>query len=191
MPLLSRQTMTRHRLRLFSLAVIAVAPLIALALSASPARCAEIREPTQQGMELPGVRIMPDEGRWHLDPGEKWEYRNVPPTSGPHDPKWVAPGFYKHPQPPEKLVHSLEHGDIVIYYGKPGPEAIKTLKNWARHFTGKYDGVIVTPLPDLDKTVILTAWRRLLRLDAFDEKKAKAFLTTFRGRGPESEGHED
>ncbi len=64
--------------------------------------------------EPAGVETMPNEGRWHLEPGEKWEYKSYPPTSGPHDPKWTRPGFYFEKQPPEKLVHSLEHGIVVI-----------------------------------------------------------------------------
>lgn len=67
-----------------------------------------------------GTETLPDEGRWHMEPGEHWEYRSTPPTSGPHDPKWIKAGFYGTSQTPEKLVHSLEHGDVVIYYDQAG-----------------------------------------------------------------------
>jgi hypothetical protein len=134
---------------------------------------------------LENVQSFPDEGRWHFEPGEKWEYRSNPPTSGPHDPVPVKPGFYSVPQAPEKLVHSLEHGSIVIYYEKPAPETMKKLKEWVGHYTGKWDGVIVTPMAGLCGGVILTAWTKMLRLDPFDARQATAFLDAFRGHGPE------
>ncbi len=137
------------------------------------------------------VQTMPDEGRWHLDPGEKWEYGSNPPTSGPHDPVPVRPGFYQEPQPPEKLVHSLEHGNIVIYYDRPPARVLSILKEWAGRYRGKWDGVVVTHLPGLGEGVILTAWRKVLRLETFDEPQASAFMEAFRGLGPEHGEHAD
>ncbi len=45
------------------------------------------------------------------------------------------------------------------------PEELATPKEWAKLHPGKWDGVVVTPLPKLRKTVVLTAWRKRLRLD--------------------------
>jgi hypothetical protein len=44
---------------------------------------------------LDNLQTFLSEGRYHLDPGEKWEYGQTPPTSGPHDPVPIKPGFYK------------------------------------------------------------------------------------------------
>ncbi|GFO65469.1 DUF3105 domain-containing protein [Geomonas paludis] len=134
---------------------------------------------------LEQVQTFRSEGRAHLDPGEKWEYGHYPPTSGPHDPKPVKPAFYKIPQAPEKLVHSLEHGNIVIYYETPAPSVLAQLNKWQKRYGGKWDGIIVTPLPGLGDVVILTAWTKMLRLDPFDPGRAKAFIDAFRGKGPE------
>ncbi len=41
-------------------------------------------------------------------------------------------------------------------------------------------------VPKLGKTVVLTAWRKRLRLDPFDKGRAEAFLDAFLGHGPES-----
>ncbi len=147
-------------------------------------RLSELESVVEKGPA--GTETLPDEGRYHLEPGERWEYKSVPPTSGPHDPKWVKAGFYRTPQPLGKLVHSLEHGCVVIYYDRPAPDVLATLKEWAKRHPGKWDGVIVTPLRQLGKAIVLTAWRKRLRLDPFDQARAEAFLEAFRGHGPES-----
>lgn len=157
--------------------------MLCLALTALPAPALHARELAPAGPD--GVRTFSSEGRAHLDPGEKWEYGHYPPTSGPHDPVPVKPGFYRKPQAPEKLVHSLEHGNIVIYYENPTGPVLRRLKKWARVHTGKWDGVIVTPLPGTGKGIILTAWTKSLHLDPFDPARASAFMKAFRGKGPE------
>ncbi len=157
--------------------------ILSVALATLPAQALLASEPAPAGLEE--VQTFPSEGRSHLDPGEKWDYSHYPPTSGPHDPVPVKPGFYGKPQAPEKLVHSLEHGNIVIYYDNPPEPVLRQLEKWAREYTGKWDGVVVTPLPGLGKGVMLTAWTKLLRLDPFDPAKASAFMEAFRGKGPE------
>jgi hypothetical protein len=44
---------------------------------------------------------------------------------------------------------------------------------------------IDVPRPGLDDAIVLTAWRRRLRLSQFDRSAAAAFIDAFRGRGPE------
>lgn len=66
---------------------------------------------------LPGQQ-MPDQGRNHVgqDQWSKFSYNSNPPTSGPHDPEWTKAGVYDSPTGDGHLVHSLEHGYIVISY---------------------------------------------------------------------------
>jgi hypothetical protein len=131
------------------------------------------------------VERFPSEGDTHVLPGQIVRYRTDPPTSGPHDPVAAAPGFYDRGQPPEKLVHALEHGNVVIYYDRPDPAVLETLKDWVRRHPGNWDGVIVTPYPGLKRGIVLTAWQHMLRLPEFDAAAATAFMDQFRGRGPE------
>jgi hypothetical protein len=138
------------------------------------------------GATLKNVLTTPDEGRWHLEPGEKWKYKSDPPTSGRHSPSSIKPGFFFDSQTPEKLVHSLEHGIIVIYYDNPPSRVLKHLFDLAETYTGYWDGVIATPKPGLGQTVILTAWRRMLHLNLFDIDQANLFIHAFRGKGPEN-----
>ena len=63
----------------------------------------------------PGQTI-PDLGRDHVPEGEIVEYNSNPPTSGSHYESWEKPGIYDRPLKDEKLVHSLEHGYIIVSY---------------------------------------------------------------------------
>ncbi len=134
---------------------------------------------------LGAVKTRPNLGRGHVPPGRPVAYGDPFPTSGPHDPEWVEAGFYRTPQAPERLVHALEHGNIVIYYDTPGDAVLQTLDSWTGLYGGQWSGVVVAPGPGLGAAVVLTAWRKVLRLDPFDAAAAAAFVDAYRGRGPE------
>ncbi len=127
-----------------------------------------------------------DAGREHLQPGQTHTYPVRYPTSGLHAPNLVNPGVYDTPQEPTRLVHSLEHGHIVIYVGRPREGDMATLAEWADRFDGRWDGVIVTPDPGLGRRIVMTAWRRRLELNDFDAAAVAAFIDAYRGRGPEN-----
>jgi len=135
---------------------------------------------------LAQVRSQPDYGRGHVSIGTSLSYATDPPTSGTHWPIWTEAGFYTSPQPKEKLVHSLEHGNIVIYYDRPSEEALKTLRAWVGRYRGQWDGLVVVPKAGLGQTLELTAWTKLLRLETWDPAAAAAFIDAYRGRGPEN-----
>ena len=124
-------------------------------------------------------------GRGHFGAGETRTYQAQFPTSGIHHPVPTDPGFYEISRPPSQLVHAVEHGHIVIYYERPGPDALATLKQWVDLYSGHWDGVVVTPMPRLGKKIVLTAWTKRLILKRFDAAAAAAFIDKFRGRGPE------
>lgn len=125
-------------------------------------------------------------GAGHTQPGESVSYDDAHPTSGRHDPSWVDPGVYDSVQPAPRLVHSVEHGMVVVYYDEPTPEVMRTLREWAGLYNGAWSGIVVAPSPGLGQEIVLTAWNRSLRLDPFDPAAAAAFIDRFRGRGPEN-----
>lgn len=131
-------------------------------------------------------RIPAEASTGHLRPGESIRYRQDPPTSGRHHATPLNSGVYDAPPSPTMLVHSLEHGHVVIYYDRPEEADLVLLTGWARLFTGHWSGVVLTPRPGLGKKIILTAWRRILRLDRLEPQAAAAFIDRFRGRGPEN-----
>jgi hypothetical protein len=132
------------------------------------------------------IKTFPSQGQRHLTPGQPYNYPDPYPTSGPHDPTWVQPGFYSSPQPPTKLVHALEHGNVVIYYDKPDEKVFETLQSWASIYPGQWDGIVVTKKNGIGDTIVLTAWTKKLTLEKFDAPTAAAFIDLFRGRGPEN-----
>lgn len=64
---------------------------------------------------LPGTKIA-DLGRGHVEIGAEVQYNSNPPTSGQHYEDWVRAGVYDEPKDDRNLVHSLEHGYIVMSY---------------------------------------------------------------------------
>jgi hypothetical protein len=134
---------------------------------------------------LADVEKLQDDGRSVLPADTMHVYDEAFPTSGPYDPLWANPGFYFTLQTPTLLVHSLERGHVVIYYDKPAPDVLNTLRQWAGLFHEDRDGIIVVPYPGLDEAIVLTAWQRRLRLSQFDPNAGAAFIDAFRGRGPE------
>lgn len=135
---------------------------------------------------LQRVEESPSRGRDHLAPGASYRYAERFPTSGPHAPNPTEPGFYESSRPATRLVHALEHGNIVIYYDRPGEAALERLRAWAGLFGGQWDGVVATRKAGLGQAVVLTAWRKTLRLGSFDPAAAAAFIDAYRGRGPEN-----
>ncbi len=126
-----------------------------------------------------------NQGGGHVAPGESVRYLGDPPTSGRHDPSWTKPGIYRDHQQRELLVHSLEHGMVVIYYDQPDPATMDTLEGWADLYGGPWSGLVVAPKVGLGEAIVVTARLRLLRLAPFDVDAAAAFIDENRGRGPE------
>ena len=135
---------------------------------------------------LSQVITIPELGRNHVRAGTPMEYPNDPPTSGTHWDIWVDPGFYDQQQPLGALVHSMEHGHVVIFYGDVGDEELAVIEDWASSWRGNWDGVVAVPRPDLGAGVDVAAWTHHLRMDEFDSAAAAAFVDRYRGRGPEN-----
>jgi hypothetical protein len=132
------------------------------------------------------IQDFPSRGGGHLAPGQSYTYSDRFPTSGPHDIRPIDPGFYRDIQRPTQLVHSLEHGHIVIYYDQPASAALNQIRGWASHYNGHWDGIVIVPAPNLGEEIVLSAWTRILRLKPFDPAAAAAFIDRYRGRGPEN-----
>lgn len=64
---------------------------------------------------LPGD-LIEDLGRNHVTDIYGIAYNSNPPTSGPHFPIWAKGGIYDRPISDGYLIHSLEHGYVIISY---------------------------------------------------------------------------
>jgi uncharacterized protein DUF3105 len=140
------------------------------------------------------IETFPDEGHAHVPVGTVVRYRTDPPTSGNHYPDPQDGGFFDHPIAAGYLVHSMEHGAVIIYYN---PETVTgsqqdALKRLARQHPGSFSQVICVPRDDPKYPIILTAWTHRLRLAEWDRDRIDDFLTLYLGHGPEhdpTDGH--
>lgn len=136
------------------------------------------------------VEQFPSEGREHVPAGTEIEYDTMPPTSGPHYDQTASAGFYTERPSLGALVHSLEHGAVIVYYdpNQITPEAQSHLEQLATTHTGAFQSVIVVPTPVENSThpYVLTAWRHKLSLESYDTETVRAFLAEYLGRGPEN-----
>mgnify|MGYP000212127746 CR=1 FL=1 len=127
----------------------------------------------------------------HETQGTEIDYERVPPTSGTHwGGTWESAGFYTEQQPLESLVHSLEHGAVVVYYdpAQLNSEAEESLRGWASNQTGNWRNFIAVPNPNEnpDSAYVLTAWEKRLAMDEYDDATVRAFTAEYLGRGPEN-----
>ena len=121
----------------------------------------------------------------HITLGQEHEeYNSNPPTSGPHVGYDVAgPGIKDKPVSDELVVHSLEHGAVVLWYRQDlKEEDVDRLKKVFSEAEGKK---IMMPRQNMDTPIALTSWNYILRLDKIDEVKIKEFIEINNDRGPE------
>ena len=127
-------------------------------------------------------------------------YSSLPATSGPHwDPSGVADwGVYSTPQNESQLIHSLEHGGIVIWYDPDllEDEQVGELTSYvegqvASGLAGRFK-FILTPWAgeeELGSAVVVTAWRHLLALDELDMDAVRGFAdANYLRHAPEPNG---
>ena len=123
----------------------------------------------------------------HVDNNQTVEYSTSPATSGDH---WATPiscGFYEDGLSDERIVHNLEHGNIVVSYNLASEEEVDRLRD-ALESIGK--NAIWGVARSYDKipsgTVALAAWGVLDTMQEVDEDRLKTFFDTYSGAmGPE------
>lgn len=136
----------------------------------------------------PGIETFPNEGNTHVPVGTVIVYNTDPPTSGNHYPDPQPGGFYTSPIAPPFLVHSMEHGGVIIYYDAShvSQNDLATLQALAAAHPGNFAQVDVVPRSDAAYPIILTAWTHRLRLTSVDQSRINGFLALFLGNGPEA-----
>lgn len=136
------------------------------------------------------VATEPSTGNAHVSSGTDINYDRIPPTSGTHYTATVQVGFYEQTQPLGSLVHSLEHGAVVVYYdpGQLSPAAESSLQSYTDSYTGTWASFIAVPNPndDPESAYVLTAWEKRLTMEQYDNSTVQAFTAEYLGRGPEN-----
>ncbi len=132
---------------------------------------------------LMGEKI-PDQGRSHVPNGTKVNYNSNPPTSGPHYANPQPAGIYNEPVPDGNLIHSMEHGAVILWYkSNLSKDKVNELKEIFKGIS--IDKKIMLPRENLKVPVALTSWGRLLKLQTINKTQIKKFMETNYNRAPE------
>ena len=155
---------------------MALGLLVALAIVAlTVAGCAE-KDKANESSGATGINLAVQPFGPHVQLGETHPpYNSRPATSGWHRGAVARWGVYVDARiPDEVLVHNLEHGGIGIHFNcvEGCPDLIGDLAEIA----GRYDKVVMSPYPDMDSRIALTAWTFLDAFDEFDERRITAFI---------------
>jgi hypothetical protein len=134
--------------------------------------------------------LQPDRGSRHLESTQHVPLEGLtdPPTSGAHHARLpTREGRLS----PDEILHSLELGDVILFYDAPRPPA--ALRAIQREVSGPFDAevaaagqqVILARRRSHPPTgpVTAAAWRRLLRVDDPSDPRLRDFAEAWIGRG--------
>ena len=109
------------------------------------------------------------------------DYPRTVPVGGQHNGAWQNCGVYDQPIAPEHAVHSLEHGAVWVTYRPDLPEdQVQELRELAED--ERY--ALMSPVPEQESPILLTAWGRQLELERPGDEVEK-FLDGY-AEGPQT-----
>ena len=123
----------------------------------------------------------------HVPEGQKVGYSDAPPTSGEH---WSSPascGFYTEDLPDERIVHNLEHGNIVVSYNFTNPAQVTGLRDALEDIELFDDWGVARPYDRIvDGQVAIAAWGHLHIMNGVSPGELALFFEALAGvNGPE------
>jgi hypothetical protein len=128
----------------------------------------------------------------------KVKWSTFPPSAGGHYGVPLPWGFYRAPQNPRMVVHNLEHGGVVIWWGPKVPTS--TVDDLERFYREDENGMLGTPIASFGSKIALTAWTiddpatyyrgdngvgHIAVCTKFDKSAFEAFRDAYRGKAPE------
>jgi hypothetical protein len=151
-------------------------------------------------IELPPIQQNPST---HVPEGTSLSYCSNPPSSGTHYPIWAQFQEYTNPVPAPYLVHSLEHGAVILYWKCSAPDAsppacappadvIAALRK-VRDDTptdpvcdpSTRVRIIIAPSTTIETPVAAAAWGATYHAACADVPTLEAFVHDHYGHGPE------
>jgi hypothetical protein len=140
---------------------------------------------------VPGIGVQHDimPTRSHVSEPQTVQYDTFPPTSGDHWPQWSNCGFYEEELSDERIVHNLEHSNIVVSYNLSTPEEIDQLRGIINdiglaNVTGVTHAYSKIPVG----TVAMSAWGVSDSMEGIDQSRIETFFKTYSGQlGPEGD----
>ena len=132
---------------------------------------------------LPGEKVN-NLGNRHIstEAADSVTYNSKPPTSGPHFGQIARWGVYTEPIPDALQIHNLEDGGVGIWYDCPDgcPELVDQLEGIVNEM-GE-ERLVMAPYPDMETTIVLTAWNRIEKMEEFDRERIIEFIEAYRGK---------
>ena len=146
-------------------------------------------EITEEDAACGPVEKHPDAGQEHIDDGTTGDYPSSPPTSGGHYAVPAGLGFYDAESDiePERLVHNLEHGQIVIWY-RPDVEDLGFMETQIEELVSQEpQATIGAPYDDIEDgyNIVLTSWTRSRACVNASQEVVDDFRRQFQGKAPE------
>jgi Protein of unknown function (DUF3105) len=126
-----------------------------------------------------GVKTFPEAGREHIDAGEQPDnWNSNPPTSGDHLITPLPSGVYDGEQDPRAMVHSLEHGYVLLLYKNIPGDQVDQLRQFVEARNGSK--LVLAPWSGLESNgVALTAWRNLETMQRVNMDVVQAFVNDY------------
>jgi hypothetical protein len=128
-------------------------------------------------------------------------WNTFPPSNGQHYPAPAVWDFYSKAVNPRLVVHNLEHGGVILWWGEKTPQA--EIDKLSAFYQDSPESMLGTPIDGLGSKIAITAWTgdasrytqkgyygegHIGTCPRWDDKTAKAFeefRDAYRGKGPE------
>jgi hypothetical protein len=146
----------------------------------------------QQAQPLPHPgHDVPIQGRNHIAEGVPHDpYNSEPPASGPHYATPAQAGFYDQAPADEYLVHSMEHGYVIIWYNcdKYTAGTCDQLKAQIKDAMGSAGvsaitgtlKLIAVPRPGQKTVIALSSWGHIDTPETFSRQEILNFIRAYR-----------
>jgi hypothetical protein len=142
-------------------------------------------------VDAPAVMSSP-----HVPDGSPVVYNSNPPSSGPHYDSWANFGEVTQPVDDRYLVHSMEHGAVLLLYRCEGAacapivEALRAVRD-AIPTDPLCDPsirvrIILAPRPANEVAVAAAAWGHTYRADCVDAPSLTRFVLDHYAKAPEN-----
>lgn len=134
----------------------------------------------------------------HIPESAPVTYNSNPPSSGPHFSSWAHFQEYDKPIAPGFLVHSMEHGAVVLLYKCDGPtapgcaplvEGLRKVRDAAktdpRCDAATRVRIVIAPDPKLETPIAAAAWGFTYKADCVDAPTLSKFIADNYALAPE------
>ena len=181
----------RNRQRLIRAGIIAAVVAVVGAIAANVVSERQSESEARSVLTAAGCELNEDfdddagSGRNHR---EGVTYEVDPPAGGDHSPSPMPAGTYAADDAPDdRVVHSMEHGYVVIWHRGDLPDEDMDAIDEVVTEHGK--DVLLVERPTLEVPVAATAWHRRALCDEVDADALEAFVVQYRNKGPEKVAH--